>query len=349
MVAVTEMPSSWSPGIASRVASVMHCDTAVMAPSYPTALSPWMAAMQKASLPTMYTTPASLEATSCICDVMSAVPGGILMRSYSSPAFSRRAGAAPESNEALAWGTSMLTKAIRSVPSLSAAAIGTPNSVASGFSIVKLVSVSASRPSALVCRNIVGTPAACSGSHTESATADWLRATATTSSSTIWLAQSVAPAGSAPVSQVTTSMGRPATPAWCVFQYSAAAWAPRSSSVLSNAWVAPSDTIPILTGSPDAASSGPSRSVASEPLVASSSSDDDESSSSPPQATTPSSSALSAARAIARRVRLPRRPDDSPGFSICPLLGSGRSVLDICSPCCREIGCRTRSRRGLSG
>ena len=59
-----------------------------------------MAAMQKASLPTICTTPAPLSTTSCICDVMSAVPGGILTRSYSSPAFSRMASAAPDSNEA---------------------------------------------------------------------------------------------------------------------------------------------------------------------------------------------------------------------------------------------------------
>ena len=167
----------------------------------------------------------------------------------------------------------MLTKAIWSVPSLSATAIGTPNSVASGLTMVKLVSGSASRPSALVWRNSVGTPAACSGSQTASATADWLRPTATTPASTIWLAQSVPPAGSAPVSQVTTSIGRPPTPALWVFQYSAVASATRSSSELSNACVAPSDTIPMRTGSPDAGSSGPSRSVASLPDVASSSSD----------------------------------------------------------------------------
>ena len=238
----------------------------------------------------------------------------------------------------------MLTKAIWSVPSLSATAIGTPNSVASGLTMVKLVSGSASRSSALVWRNSVGTPAACSGSQTASATADWLRPTATTPASTIWLAQSVPPAGSAPVSQVTTSIGRPPMPPRWVFQYSAVASAVRSSSVLSNACVAPSDTIPMRTGSPDAGSSGPSRSVASEPDVASSSSDAASSSSSSPHATAPSSSTLRAARAIARRGRPPRRPGSSPGISICPLLDCGRSVLDISSPCCREIGCRTRSR-----
>ena len=199
--------------------------------------------------------------------------------------------------------------------------------------MMKLDSVSVSMPSVLVWRNSVGTPAACSGSHTDSATADWLRVTATTPSSTIWLAQSVAPAGSAPVSQVTTSTGRPATPAWWVFQYSAEAWAARSSSVLSKAWVAPSDTMPTLIGSPSAAFSGPRTSVppevssVSEPLELELSS-----SSSPPHAAATSSSAVSTARAMPRRGRRWRRPDPSSGLSMWPLLGWCCRVLDTCVP-----------------
>ena len=205
------------------------------------------------------------------------------MSSYSSPAFSRTASAAPDSNEACACGTSMLTKAILSVPSLSAAAIGTPNSVASGLTIVKLVSVSASRPSVLVWKNSVGTPAACSGSHTESATRGLAERDGDDARPrpSGWRSR-WPPAGSAPVSQVTTSIGRPPTPARWVFQYSAAASAARSSSVLSNACVAPSDTMPTLdrarpTPRPRArAGRWPRRRV-----VASSSSADASSSSSP--------------------------------------------------------------------
>jgi hypothetical protein len=39
------------------------------------------AAMQKASLPVTWTTPAPLSAICCICEVMSAVPGGTRMTS----------------------------------------------------------------------------------------------------------------------------------------------------------------------------------------------------------------------------------------------------------------------------
>ncbi len=168
--------------------------------------------MQKASLPVMCTTSAPLAWTCCICAVMSAVPTGIGMTSYSRPAFSMTLGASA-STPVRAWGTSMMTNSTLSLPSLSATDTGRPNRVVSGLMSTKLDCVSAVMPWPLVWNHIVGTPAACSGSHTESATADWLRATATTPSSTNWLAQSVAPAGSAPVSHVTTSIGRPPTPA----------------------------------------------------------------------------------------------------------------------------------------
>src|ERR671919_1614132 len=112
---------------------------------------------------------------------------------------------------------------MRSAPSLSATETGSPNSAVSGLIMTKLDSVSVVAPWLLVWNHSVGTPAAFSGSQTLSATADWLSATATTSCSTSWLAQSVAVAGSPRVSQDTTSTGRPPTPARCVFQYSAAA------------------------------------------------------------------------------------------------------------------------------
>src|SRR4029450_7126443 len=123
----------------------------------------------------------------------------------------------------------MRTKASLSVSSASAAAIGVPYSVASGLTMTKLSVVSASMASVLVWKNSGGMPGGGDGAHTESATADWLSATATTSASTSWLAQSVAPAGSAPVSQVTTSMRRPPMPPLWLLQYSAVASADRNS------------------------------------------------------------------------------------------------------------------------
>ena len=61
----------------------------------------------------------------------------------------------------------------------------------------------------LVWKNIVGMPVWCKGSQAESPTPELLKTTATTSSSTIRFPQSVAPAGSPPVSHVTISIGRP--------------------------------------------------------------------------------------------------------------------------------------------
>ena len=105
--------------------------------------------MQNASLPMTFTTPAPLLATSCICVVMSAVPGGTRTRSYSRPAFSKMPSTAPDSNSVSAAGTSMVTKATWSTPSSSATATGTPISVDSGLTMTKLVSVSASMSSLL--------------------------------------------------------------------------------------------------------------------------------------------------------------------------------------------------------
>ena len=79
----------------------------------------------------------------------------------------------------------------------------------------------------------VGTPAACSGSHSDWAAANCDQLTATTPFSTIWFAQSVVPPGSPLASHVTTSIGRPPMPPWWALKYSAVAWAARSSSVLS--------------------------------------------------------------------------------------------------------------------
>ena len=93
----------------------------------------------------------------------------------------------------------------------------------SGLERTKLVSGSARIASPLVWKNIVGTPDWCSGSQIESGTVDWPTVTATTSSSTIWLAQSVPAAGSAPVSHVTSSIGLPAMPPRCSFHHSTVA------------------------------------------------------------------------------------------------------------------------------
>ena len=127
---------------------------------------------------------------------MSAVPGGIVTISYSrSAAPANRSTSA--SRVSVACGTSITTKAIFSASTLSATDSGTPKRVSWGLYIVKLDwSSAATSPPA--CNQNVGTPAARNGSHTDAATPDWLSVTATTSSSTSWLAQSVAPAGSAP-------------------------------------------------------------------------------------------------------------------------------------------------------
>jgi hypothetical protein len=113
----------------------------------------------------------------------------------------------------------MSTKSTRSAFSCSATETGSPMSELSGLNTknVEALSVAiAGLP--LAWKKKVGMWAWCSGSHSESDTADWLRVTATTSFSTIWLAQSVAPAGSPPVSHVTTSTGRPPMPPLCSFQ-----------------------------------------------------------------------------------------------------------------------------------
>ena len=104
-------------------------------------------------------------------------------------------------------------------------------------------------------------------------------------------------------------------PLW-VFQYSAAASAARSSSVLSNAGVAPSDTMPMRIGSPDAGSSGPSRSLLDVSSLDVSSLDVSSLSSSSPQATTPVSSATSAPAANARLVHPPPRRGACPGIAM---------------------------------
>ncbi len=206
-----------------------------------------------------------------------------------------------------AWGTSMITNATLSAPSLSATEIGSPKNVLSGLAIANVDSSSVIRPPPNAWNSITGTPASCRASHSDSVTPDWLRVTATTSSSTIWLAQSVAPAGSPPVSQVTTSIGRPPTPPWWSFQYSAVASAARSSSELSNAWVAPSDTIPTFTGSPLAGCSGPRSSSTSAPWGSSGSAPVP---SSPPHPIAATSNAPSVAAAIAR-LRHPRTGRDA--------------------------------------
>src|SRR5919106_694372 len=239
MVDEMNVPSRTSPGTASRVASVMHCETAVTA----------------------------------------------------------------------------TTKAMRSAPSLSATETGRPNSPVSGLIMAKLDSVSVVTPWVLVWNQKLGTPAACNGSQTDSPTADWLTATATTSSSTNWFAQSAAPPGSPRVSHGTTSTGRPPTPPRWVFQYSAVASAMRSSSVLSVNPSWPSETIPMRTGSPDASSSGPSSSDASDvssdvsvdssPPASSSSSPPHAASSNPPTAATASIRQGSPARRLDPPTRLP--------------------------------------------
>ena len=283
------MPSSPS-GSASRVASVMHWETAPIAPSKPTAARPWMAEMQNASLPRMCTTPAPLSTTRCICGVMSGEPSGTAVTSKSSPA---PAIVSPSSASmtSWAWGTSMITKATLSAPSASARAIGRPKNAAAGLTMRNVDRSSSSRPPPDAERTTKGMPASWSGSQAASVWAPCGTVTATTPASIIWCAQSAAVAGSTFISHVTSSMGRPPIPPRWALRKSAAAWPAGISSPASTVAEVPSVSCPIRTGSPLAGSSAPSRSAASPSATVSSvsrSGSADEPS--PPQAPNPTTS-----------------------------------------------------------